>query len=77
MIANIATEKLGHIELGSSTVNMLLQGTTKNLPPDKKPLERGKTARNTFHFLNTAISSFVGDSTGAFWHGGYIFSSGN
>lgn len=77
LIANIATEELGHIELVAATVNLLLQGSTKTAPPDKKPLEKGKSARNTFHFINTAISSFVGDSMGAFWNGGYVFSSGN
>src|SRR5690606_3719713 len=39
LIANIATEELGHIELVSAAINMLLEGSTETKDPDDKPLE--------------------------------------
>ncbi len=77
LVANIATEELGHIELIAAAINSLLTGSTKPAPPDKKPLEPGKNARNTHHFIATAQTALVGDSMGAPWRGDYVFSSGN
>jgi Mn-containing catalase len=77
LIANIATEELGHIELVAATVNLLLTGTTQPGDPDAAPLSAGKDARNTWHFIATAQTALVGDSMGGFWHGGYVFNSGN
>ena len=77
LIANIATEELGHIELVSATVNMLLSGSTQPAPPDQAPLARGASVRNTHHFIVTAQTTLVGDSMGGAWRGDYVFSSGN
>lgn len=77
LIANIATEELGHIELVAATVNLMLTGTTKPGAPENAPLSPGVNLRNTHHFIATAQTAYVGNSMGAFWHGDYVFSSGN
>ncbi|HEY8486981.1 MAG TPA: manganese catalase family protein [Limnochordales bacterium] len=77
LIANIATEELGHIELVSATVNLLLTGATQPAPPDQAPLAAGASVRNTHHFIATAQTTLVGDSMGGSWRGDYVFSSGN
>jgi Mn-containing catalase len=77
LIANIATEELGHIELVAATVNLMLTGTTKPGDPESAPLSPAVNLRNTHHFIGTAQTAFVGNSMGAFWHGDYVFSSGN
>ncbi len=77
LIANIATEELGHIELVSATINLLLTGSTQAKDPVEAPLAPGKDARSTYHFVSTAQTAFVGGSMGGFWHGDYVFNSGN
>jgi Mn-containing catalase len=77
LIANIATEELGHIELVSATINLLLTGSTQPRDPVDAPLEPGKDVRSTYHFISTAQTAFVGGSMGGFWHGDYVFNSGN
>jgi Mn-containing catalase len=77
LIANIATEELGHIELVAATINLLLSSSTKPDSPENAPLRLGKDARNTHHFIATAQTALVGNSMGAFWTGDYVFSSGN
>ncbi len=77
LIANIATEELGHIELVSATVNLLLSGSTRAAAPDQAPLAPAASLRNTHHFIVTAQTTLVGDSMGASWRGDYVFSSGN
>jgi Mn-containing catalase len=77
LIANIATEELGHIELVSATINLLLTGSTQLKDPVDAPLEPGKDVRSTYHFISTAQTAFVGGSMGGFWHGDYVFNSGN
>ena len=77
LIANIATEELGHIELVSAAINALYVGSTKGLPPDQAPLKHLKDARNTYHVINTGLGAFPMDSHGASWRGDYIFVSGN
>ncbi|MCL6499228.1 MAG: manganese catalase family protein, partial [Firmicutes bacterium] len=77
LVANIATEELGHIELVSATINLLLVGSTKPASPEDAPLQPGKDVRSTYHFVSTAQTAFVGGSMGGFWHGDYVFNSGN
>lgn len=77
LIANIATEELGHIELVAATINLLLTGSTQSKDPVEAPLEPGKDVRSTYHFVSMAQTAFVGGSMGGFWHGEYVFNSGN
>ncbi len=77
LIANIATEELGHIELVAATVNLLLQGTTEPGAPEEAPLSPGKDVRNTHHFIATAQTALVANSMGQPWQGDYVFNSGD
>jgi Mn-containing catalase len=77
LIANIATEELGHIELVAATINSLLNGAAKPGEPVDAPLSLGVNARNTYHFIATGQGAIVGNSMGAFWNGDYVFASGN
>lgn len=77
LIANIATEEIGHIELVAHTINMLLSGSTEPGKPEDSPLAAAKNLRNTHHFIATGQASLVGNSMGGHWNGDYVFSSGN
>lgn len=80
LIANIATEELGHIELVSAAINSLLNG-----PPSEGDPADGvagyknsfKNARNVHHHIATGHGTLVGDSMGRPWTGDYVFNSGN
>jgi Mn-containing catalase len=78
LIANIAAEEYGHIELVSYTINMLLSGTTKRgTDPTAAPLEGTVDARNHYHFIASGQTALPIDSHGNPWNGTYVFSSGN
>src|SRR5687767_16018645 len=48
LIANIAAEEFGHVELVAYTINTLLNGsTTRGSNPSDTPLERSPDARNS------------------------------
>src|ERR671914_2266750 len=78
LIANIAAEEYGHIELVSHTINMLLTGSTaRGSDPSDTPLEVATDARNHYHYIASGQSALPVDSQGNFWNGSYVFSSGN
>jgi Mn-containing catalase len=78
LIANIAAEEYGHIELVAYAINLLLTGATpRGSDPSKTPLEGVKDARNSYHFLATGQQALCGDSQGNFWTGQNVFCSGN
>ena len=78
LIANIAAEEYGHIELVSHTINMLLTGSTaRGTDPTSTPLEKSTDARNTYHYIASGQASLPIDSMGTPWNGSYVFSSGN
>jgi Mn-containing catalase len=78
LIANIAAEEYGHIELVTYTINMLLSGTTKRgNDPSATPLEGATDARNHYHFIASGQTALPIDSHGNPWNGSYVFSSGN
>jgi Mn-containing catalase len=78
LIANIAAEEYGHIELVSHTINMLLTGsTTRGTDPSDTPLKDATDARNHYHFIASGQGSMPVDSMGNPWNGTYVFSSGN
>lgn len=77
LIANIAAEEMGHIELVAATINLLLTGSTKPGDPVSAPLAPGVDSRNTHHFIATGQTALCGDSMGSSWRGDYVFSSGN
>jgi Mn-containing catalase len=78
LIANIAAEEYGHIELVTYAINLLLTGTTKRgTNPTSTPLESAVDARNSYHFIASGQSALPVDSMGNPWTGQNVFSSGN
>lgn len=77
LVSSIAAEEVGHVELVSNTINLVLKSSSFEADPDATPLGIGKDARNTHHFIATAQTSLGADSMGNAWRGDYIFSSGN
>jgi Mn-containing catalase len=78
LIANIAAEEFGHIELVTYAINLLLTGTSKRgTDPSATPLEANKDARNTYHYIASGQTALPVDSMGAPWTGMNVFSSGN
>jgi Mn-containing catalase len=78
LIANIAAEEYGHIELVSHTINMLLTGSTiRGTDPADTPLKDAVEARNHYHFIASGQTALPVDSMGNPWNGTYVFSSGN
>lgn len=78
LVANIAAEEYGHIELVAYTINLLLTGTTtRGDNPDATPLKNATDARNSYHFIASGQAALPMDSMGNFWTGANVFSSGN
>ena len=51
LIKSVASEEIGHVELISTTIGMLLEGSTNDEPPNKLPLNIALEAGNIHHFL--------------------------
>src|SRR3954463_14133529 len=68
LIANIAAEEYGHIELVGATINAMLTGT------DGKEVVAGG---NPHHLLQGGKGVLPGDPGGLPWTGDYVFSSGD
>jgi Mn-containing catalase len=80
LIANIAAEEYGHIELVAATINTMLTGASgdgSNGGPPAAPLEGGKDARFHYHYLAGGKGALPADSHGAPWNGTYVHSSGD
>lgn len=77
LIANIATEELGHIELVAATINGLLTGSADGEDPREAPLKGTKGVGNPHHFINTGMGAMATNSLGTGWNGEYIFNSGD
>lgn len=78
LIANIAAEEFGHIELVSYAINLMLTGATDRSPnPADAPLKDAAHYRNSYHYIATGQQAVCGDSQGNFWTGQHVFSSGN
>ena len=77
LIKSVAGEEIGHVELISTTINMLLEGSTDEAPPNKLPLSVALSAGNIHHFLVGGQSAMPVDSAGNPWSGSYVYNSGN
>ena len=83
LIANIAAEEYGHIEIVAATINSLLNGPRKDDDDDAAdvtgtPLGFGQEGSgNRHHFIATGLGAMCGNSVGNAWTGDYVFSSGN
>ncbi len=82
LIASIAAEEFGHIELVSTAINTMLTGTADNDPTGRRGPGDGlagvRDARNTHHYLAPGgAGAVVQDSMGHPWTGDNVFSSGD
>ncbi len=76
LLASIAAEEFGHIELVSAAINTMLTGAAEGDPGSTLPDEI-KATRNTQHFIAGGAGALVQDSMGKPWNGDYVFSSGD
>jgi Mn-containing catalase len=79
LIANIAAEEFGHIELVAATINTMLTGATP-VDDGKAPadaLAALKGVGNPHHFLAGGQGALPQNSQGRPWNGDYVFSSGD
>jgi Mn-containing catalase len=84
LVANIAAEEFGHMELVATTIATMLTGASPE--PNgraRKPLVLGspladaKGAANLQHFIAGGQGALPQDSNGRPWNGDYVFSSGD
>jgi Mn-containing catalase len=79
LIANIAAEEYGHIELVAATINTMLSGATPttNGKAFGNALTDFKGVGNPHHFIAGGLGALPVDANGAPWTGDYVFSSGD
>ncbi|WP_104989524.1 manganese catalase family protein [Deinococcus sp. NW-56] len=82
LIANIAAEELGHIELVAATINSLLAGPDVKdqeapVDPTTHPFSFAQDVRYAKHFIAAGPGAMIADSHGKAWSGDYVYSSGN
>src|ERR671920_566945 len=79
LVANIAAEEFGHIELVAATINTMLTGASP-IDDGKAPsasLAGVKDARMSHHYLLGGQGALCADSHGRPWTGDNVFSSGD
>jgi Mn-containing catalase len=76
LLASIAAEEFGHIELVSAAINTMLTGAAEG-EFEAGALDSVKGTRNTQQFIAGGAATLVQDSNGKPWNGDYVFSSGD
>jgi len=81
LVANIAAEEFGHVELVANAINTMLTGatpaTSRNGRGPGSPLKGVKGIGNPHHFLAGGQGALPQNSQGRPWNGDYVFSSGD
>ena len=80
LVANIAAEEFGHIELVSAAINTMLTGADPSgaqPDPTETPFGPYKGVGNPHHFVNGGLGALPQDSRGLPWTGENVFSSGD
>jgi Mn-containing catalase len=78
LLRSIASEEMGHVELVSNTINMLLEGASPpSTEPNDLPLSVALDSPNIHHFLVAGQSSRPVDAAGNPWSATYVYDSGN
>jgi Mn-containing catalase len=83
LVANIAAEEFGHVELVATAINTMLTGASPatngraGTLVTKNPLAAVKGIGNPHHFLAGGQGALPQDSNGRPWNGDYVFSSGD
>jgi Mn-containing catalase len=77
LVASIAAEEFGHIELVSAAINTMLTGAAEGEPGSAGSLDAVKGIGNPQQFIAGGAATLVQDSNGKPWNGDYVFSSGD
>ena len=77
LVASIAAEEFGHIELVSTAINTMLTGAADSEAGQLGQLAAVRTAPNPQQFLAGGASAMVQDSNGKPWNGDYVNASGD
>jgi Mn-containing catalase len=77
LVANIAAEEMGHIELVANTVNLLLDQTEASSDEAVPPLNFTGLTGNPDHFANFGLGTIPGGAGGKAWTEDYVFNTGN
>ena len=77
LIANIATEEFGHIELVAATINGMLTGASDGDDVRETSLRSNLGKGIPHHFINTGLGALATNSLGKGWNGEYVFNSGD
>jgi Mn-containing catalase len=79
LIANIAAEEFGHIELVAAAINTMLTGASPQSTPrsPKGALAGLEGTGNPHHFVAGGQGALPQNSQGRPWNGDYVFSSGD
>lgn len=81
LVANIAAEEVGHVELVTHTIGGLLSAASdkgkSGVDPNEAPLEGFKDMRYALHFLDGGFGGRPENSHGLPWDGSNVFNSGN
>lgn len=77
LLRSIATEEMGHVELISNTINVLLEGSSTQADPNDLPLSVALESPNIHHFLVAGQSCRPVDAAGNPWSATYVYDSGN
>src|SRR5215218_573154 len=79
LVANIAAEEFGHVELVAIAINTMLTGASptsngrSSVDPTKGPLSAVKGVGNPQHFIAGGQGALPQDSNGRPWNGDYVF----
>jgi Mn-containing catalase len=77
VIESVAPEEMGHVELISTIIGMLLEDSDNEEPPNKLPLNIVLEAGNIHHTLVASLGAMPLDSAGTPLSGSYVYNSGN
>src|ERR1700754_2893510 len=77
LVASIAGEEFGHIELVATAINTMLTGAADGDPGELGELDAVRVTLNPQQFLAGGAGALVQDSNGKPWNGDYVFSSGD
>jgi Mn-containing catalase len=77
LVASIAAEEFGHIELVSTAINTMLTGAAEGPPAPDASLTDVAGTRNAQQFLAGGASALVQDSMGKPWNEDYVNATGD
>jgi Mn-containing catalase len=77
LLASIAAEEFGHIELVSTAINTMLTGAAQGEPGLAGALDGARGALNPQQFIGGGASAMVQDSNGKPWNGDYVTATGD